>query len=304
MPSDANGVYSLPAGYLATPGAKIRPSQHNPIFEDVATAISDRVLKNGNTPMSGPLQAYAGNAATPGLTFNGSENFGFFKTANGIGVSVNGVQVAEFTASGVLKSSRYIGELIPWSRLTAPPLCVLPFGQTLSRVTFADLWTVAQAEIAVGNTFYNNGDGSTTFGIADLRGRGLAAPDNMGGTPAGRLTAALSGFVTTQLGSVGGAEVIALALANLPTGITSANLAGVAVSVASTVADILRGGVSDNFTSTAGSGQFDNLTKNTITSNGTIGIGGVPVTSNNTNNTPHQNVAPLLIANFALFAGA
>jgi microcystin-dependent protein len=304
MPSDANGVYSLPAGYLATPGARITPSQHNPIFEDIAAALSARLSKNGNAPMTGPLQAYAGSVATPGLTFDGSENFGFFKTANGIGVSINGVQIAEFTGSGILKSSRYIGELIPWSRIAPPPLSVLPFGQTLSRVTFADLWAVAQVEIAAGSTFYNNGDGSTTFGIADLRGRGLAALDNMGGAAAGRLTVASSGFPTTTLGGAGGSEAIALALANLPTGITSANTAGVAVSVASTVADVLRGGVSDNFTSAVGSGQFDNLTKNTITSTGTIGIGTAAVTSNNTGNIPHQNVAPVLITNFALFAGA
>lgn len=304
MPSDANGVYSLPAGYLAVAGEKITPSEHNPIFEDIATALSQRLSKNGNAPMTGPLQGYAGDATTPGLCFDGFENYGFFKSANGIGVSVNGVQVAEFTTTGVLKSSRYIGELIPWSRAAAPALCVLPFGQTLSRVTYADLWTVAQAEIAAGSTFYNNGNGSTTFGIADLRGRGLAAPDNMGGTPAGRLTVASSGFPTTTIGGAGGVEAIALALGNLPTGITSANLAGIAVSVASTVADILRGGASDNFTSTAGSGQFDTLTKNTITSTGTIAAGNVPVTSNNTGNIPHANVAPVLIANFALFAGA
>lgn len=303
MPSDANGVYSLPAAYLVHNGDLIVPGQHNPVFEDIATALSARLSLSGLAPMTGPLQGYAGSAASPGYTFDGSENFGFFRTTNGIGVAINGALVVEFTASGVRKDARYIGELIPWTRATAPALCVLPFGQTLSRVTFADLWAVAQVEIAAGNTFYNNGDGVTTFGIGDLRGRGLAAPDNMGGTPAGRLTAAVNGVSTTTLGGAVGSEVAALGLTNLPTGITSVNTGGVAVSVASTVADILRGGTSDNFTSTAGSGQFDNLTKNTITSTGTIAAGGVAVTSNNTGAVPHLNVAPILITNFALFAG-
>jgi microcystin-dependent protein len=303
MPSDANGVFSLLAGYLAVPGAKVTPSQHNPVFEDVATALSGRLLKNGNTAMTGPLQGYGGNVATPGYTFDGAENFGFFKTANGIGVSVNGVQVVEFTASGVLKSSRYMGELIPWTRATAPPLCVLPFGQTLSRTTYADLWVVAQAEIAVGNTFYNNGDGSTTFGIGDLRGRTIACKDDMGGSAASRLTSTYFGTSAAVLGAAGGSQSHTMTLGELPTGITSANTGTVALSVTSTVNDILRGGASDNFTSTVGSGQFNSLTKNTITSTGNIGVGAAAVTSNNTGGNPHSIASPSLIINFALFAG-
>src|SRR6185437_52892 len=110
---------------------------------------------------------------------------GFFKTANGIGVSVGGTKVAEFTAGGV---SRYLGELIPYTGLTAPALTVLPYGQTLSRTTYADLWAFAQTEIAAGSAFYTNGDGTTTFGIGDMRGRVPAGKDDMGGISAGRLT--------------------------------------------------------------------------------------------------------------------
>lgn len=304
MPSDSNGVYSLPPAYLVRNGDLIVPGQHNPVFEDIATALSARLMISGAAPMTGPLQGYGGSIANPGFSFFNFPGWGLSKTANGIAVSINSVQVVEFTASGVKKDARYLGELIPWTRATAPALCVLPFGQTLSRVTYADLWAVAQIEIAAGNTFYNSGDGSTTFGIGDLRGRGLSAPDNMGGVAAGRLTAAVNGVPTTIIGGAVGSEVAPLGLANLPTGITSANTGGIALAVASTVADVLRGGASDNFTSTAGSGQFDNLTKNTITSTGTIVAGAAAVTSNNTSGLPHQNVAPLLVINFALFAGA
>ena len=38
----------------------------------------------------------------------------------------------------------------------------------------------ASAEIAAGNTLYTNGNGTTTFGIPDMRGRMRAAKDNMG----------------------------------------------------------------------------------------------------------------------------
>jgi hypothetical protein len=39
MPS-ANGVYSLPSGYLAVTGATIQASQHNPPLEDIAAAAA------------------------------------------------------------------------------------------------------------------------------------------------------------------------------------------------------------------------------------------------------------------------
>lgn len=299
MPSDANGFYSLPAGYLATPGAKIKPSQHNPIFEDIAVALSARVSKNGTAAMTGALQGYGGSAAAPGYTFDGSENYGFFKTANGIGVSINGVQVVEFTSSGVLKSSRYIGELIPWSRVTAPPLCVLPIGQTLSRVTYADLWGVAQAEIAVGNTFFNNGDGSSTFGIGDLRGRVLACLD--GGT--GRLTTAGGGVDGPTLGAVGGAQNAAILQTNLP-----------ASTLTTAITDPGHGHTSGPASLTSVSYQAGGTsTGNLLTTTATGSPGGQLAASNTTgisastalggSGTALKIPQPTLVTNYALFAG-
>jgi hypothetical protein len=46
MPS-SNGVYSLPPGYLAATGTTIQVSQHNPIFEDVAAALTLRLSRDG-----------------------------------------------------------------------------------------------------------------------------------------------------------------------------------------------------------------------------------------------------------------
>jgi microcystin-dependent protein len=101
-------------------------------------------------------------------------------------------------------------------RLNRAALCVLPYGQTLSRATFADLWAFAQPKSLLGNTFYNNGNGTTTFGIGDLRGRVIAGKDNMGGTAAGRLTSSFFGADGKIIGSVGGAESNTLTSAQIP----------------------------------------------------------------------------------------
>lgn len=94
---------------------------------------------------------------------------------------------------------------------TTPPNSnfVLPFGQAISRTTYATLRAM------IGDTF-GAGDGSTTFNIPDLRGRVIAGLDNMGGSAANRITNAGSGIVGTTIGAAGGAETVALSLANLP----------------------------------------------------------------------------------------
>jgi microcystin-dependent protein len=115
-----------------------------------------------------------------------------------------------------------VGGMIDWTGSTAPNSAfAMPYGQSLSRTTYASLWTFAQTEIAAGNTLYTNGDGTTTFGILDLRGRVSACPDNMGGVTANRLTAAMS---SNTIGASGGVANYTLTQGNLPA--VSYNLTG------------------------------------------------------------------------------
>lgn len=216
MPSDANGNYSLPNGYLAITGTTVQPSQHNPPLEDLAEAMTGRLPKNGAAPMTGPIKLVAGTESLPGLTWAAGPGTGFYKSADGIGVSVNGAKVAELTAQGLRSGGFHVGQLIATTRSGALPLTVQPYGQTLSRTTYAELWAVAQAEIAAGNLFYNNGDGATTFGIGDLRNRVLAAKGDMGGSSSGRLSAAYFGADGEKIGSVGGGESISLSVTHMP----------------------------------------------------------------------------------------
>ncbi len=91
------------------------------------------------------------------------------------------------------------GIVVPFAGSTAPTGWLLCFGQTVSRTQYAALF-------AVISTTYGVGDGSTTFGLPDLRGRSVSGKDDMGGSAANRVTNAISGITGTTLGAVGGSE--------------------------------------------------------------------------------------------------
>ena len=110
---------------------------------------------------------------------------------------------------GASASSTPVGTVTSFAGSTAPSGWLLCSGQTVSRTTYAGLF-------AVLNTTYGSGDGSTTFNIPDLRGRTIAGLDNMGGTAAGRLSAATIGGGGDNLGEVGGSQTHALVTAEMP----------------------------------------------------------------------------------------
>lgn len=100
-----------------------------------------------------------------------------------------------------------LGGMLPYIGTTAPNSSfVLPYGQAISRTTYAALFSLI-------STTFGSGDGSTTFNVPDLRGRTLFGLDNMGGSAALRLTTIGSG---TTLGAAGGGETKTVAQANLP----------------------------------------------------------------------------------------
>lgn len=294
MPSDANGVFSLPSGSTAVTGETIQASTHNTPIEDIASAISQRLMRSGVAPMTGPLKIVDGAVGSPAVKFSTDGTTGFYKTTNGIGVSVGGTKVAEFTSSGL---SWIIGMMTPWTLLSAPSGWVLPYGQTLSRTTYADLWTIAQTEISNGNTFYNNGNGTTTFGIGDMRGRVPAGKDDMGGTSAGRLTPPASGGVSdsTVLGSVGGVKDHTLTTPQIPSHSHANSLSdpGHAHTIPILPADSNGASGGGNTRVVSGS-QTTSLNNTGITiTNASTGGGGA-----------HNNVQPTMICNYILYAGA
>lgn len=134
-----------------------------------------------------------GDSAVPGSVVVGvNSTIGGNETVSG-NLSVTGTMTNNGYAGGLVPPG-FIG---PYAGTTAPTGWLLTYGQAVSRTTYAGLYT------AIG-TAYGAGDGSTTFNLPDLRGRAPFGKDDMGGTAAGRITNAVSGFVATTLGAVGG----------------------------------------------------------------------------------------------------
>lgn len=91
------------------------------------------------------------------------------------------------------------GMVIPYAGTTAPGGWILCFGQTVSQATFPALYLI------LGTTYGSDAGG--LFTLPDLRGRAVFGDDNMGGSTAGRVTAA-SGITGTTLGATGGNELL------------------------------------------------------------------------------------------------
>lgn len=94
---------------------------------------------------------------------------------------------------------RPTGTIEPVFRSMPEPGTLFLQGQTVSRTDYAALWAWAQASGAVVTGGYTVGNGSTTFGLPDMRDRVLVGA---GGTVA--------------LGGTGGAATRTLTAANLP----------------------------------------------------------------------------------------
>jgi len=95
------------------------------------------------------------------------------------------------------------GILMPYAGSTEPSGWVFCYGQTIDSVAntlYARLFT------AIGTTY--GGSSASSFILPDLRGRMPAGKDNMGGTAASRITAAVSVITGTTLGATGGSEAL------------------------------------------------------------------------------------------------
>jgi microcystin-dependent protein len=101
------------------------------------------------------------------------------------------------------------GAVMPFAGASAPAGWLLCFGQNVSRSQYGELF-------AVLGTTYGSGDGSTTFGLPDLRGRVVAGVDNMGGSAASRLTSTTITGGADAVGEVGGGQTHTLTTAQIP----------------------------------------------------------------------------------------
>lgn len=95
------------------------------------------------------------------------------------------------------------GDVEPTIRTTAKENMLLLQGQAVSRTAYPALWAWAQAQSLVVTGMFTVGDGSTTFGLPDFRGR----------VPVGVGTLGSDSYA---IGALGGAASKVIALANLP----------------------------------------------------------------------------------------
>lgn len=179
-----------------------------------------------------------------------------------------------------------IGAALPYFGTTAPTSnYVFPYGQALSRTTYATLFSRY-------STTYGNGDGSTTFNMPDLRGRVIAGKDNMGGTSANRLTDQDGGLDGDTLGATGGSETHTLTAGQVPqlTGTTSSDGAHTH-------------SYSYYGSPMAGAGWYSPSTGQLQSVGGTTGSSGShthTVTVNTGGGGAHNNVQPTIIANYII----
>lgn len=116
IPYDSNGNFSLVAGYLAVSGQTILASQHNPPFEDVASGMSQVLLRSGAAP------------------FGGNQSMAGFKITNAGAGSADGdyVTMAQLNAIvATIANAAPTGAVKGFRRTTAPAGWTMEDGGTI-----------------------------------------------------------------------------------------------------------------------------------------------------------------------------
>jgi microcystin-dependent protein len=171
--------------YTVTPGALVDGMTHLLEF-DQANGVSATL--NVNALGAKPLHYYSAGA---------------WRTVPAGLVGANEVwRVAYNSAAGtyrIIGRPDTTGDWIPTGRSTARAGTILAYGQAISRTDYAGLF-------AAYSTTFGTGNGTTTFNLPDLRGRVAAGKDDMGGSAAGRITVAGSGFDGAAVSAAGGLE--------------------------------------------------------------------------------------------------
>jgi microcystin-dependent protein len=227
-----------------------------------------------------------------------------------------------------------VGMIIATAAPTADAGWLLCYGQNVSRATYAALFS------RIGET-WGAGDGSTTFGLPDFRGRTLAGKDDMGGSSANRLTGLSGGVDGDVLGAYGGDESHALVTGELPSHTHTVDM-GAAVTTSTETGDhthpwsdtsttqsanhthTVTVGQNNNTVATGGANRLSNSTglnlgSSANSANHTHAVGGntlgksaththtvdIPAFASGSagSGTAHNNVQPTAIVNWEIFAG-
>lgn len=185
-------------------------------------------------------------------------------------------------------------------RIGAPvEVSCVPPGNTVTAVSSNTVTLTANATVstAVNATFFpfGNGNGSTTFNVPDLRGRGLTGRNNMGGVAAtGILSTQYYGSSPNAIGALGGAESTGLTISNLQTFTPGGTIANGAIT--NVVTGGTNGAVNSTTAVSAGGHAFADVGSAIVvtSSQATSTFTGSPVGSN----TPFTRIQPSFTTNY------
>jgi microcystin-dependent protein len=291
MARNGSGTYSIPV--TMTAGTSATAADQNTNFSDIATALTQSLAVDGQTPMTGQLPAAVGSLAAPGYTFNGDLDTGRYHSgADGMVDVCGGTALVTYSTTAIAFNvpvsgvgAMPVGAVMPFAGATAPSGWLLCYGQAVSRTTYAALFTAT-------GTAHGVGDGSTTFNVPDMRGRAPIGLDNIGGSSAERLSTYVG---HTTLGTGIGAEQITLSIAQIP----SHNHGG----STSTDGDHAHSYQAPVYNTNASAGSDRTVANsNTSVNTGTAGAHSHTITSQGGGGA-HNNVQPSLTLNYILYAG-
>ena len=208
------------------------------------------------------------------------------------------VDPTSIMATGDMKLRYGIGPLAGFVRLNGLTIGTATSGATEranadTQALWVYLYGDATLPVSGGRTgnALNDFNANKTIGLPDWRGQAVAALDDMGNSPSGRLTATYFGVAATTLGASGGSQSQTLTLAELPSGITSAN-GSQSISVTSAIVNVLNGNLNNGVV--AGAGTLSAPTTVTAGASAIVSAGNnsIAVTSNNTGGAQTPTVMP------------
>lgn len=253
MPYDSNGNATVTRNRAVT-GQTVQADQVNTPFDDVQSMLSQVLLRSGAAPMTGAL------------------NMNGFKIAG----SPDATAPTDLVTLGQIQYITPIGSVLSFAGSTAPTGWMLCYGQTVSRITYAALFSTIGTSFGVG-------DGLTTFNLPDCRGRIEAGKDDMGGTDSSRLS--FFGSLAKALGGAFGAATHVLTFGQMPRHNHGINDPG-----------HVHGGVQNGTQSTGRSTSIDQPPAVYSRGNTETGFTGISIQDAG-NDQAHNNTQPTIIFN-------